>query len=106
MTTEIKNLFEQAIGLLQHEALFANYKSQQRADEVISRMKTLLLVDPTPKIGYWIPDSDRPKSTKYFCSVCGKAAYDDPKPRKRYDPKRCSLRYCPHCSLPMENKHE
>lgn len=54
---------------------------------------------------YWIPENVRAKSYTWICSECRARAYDIPHGLKKDQPKRCSLKYCPNCGLPMTAKH-
>ena len=51
--------------------------------------------------GTWKAENSRPKSYKYICSICGGTAYERPAPTSKA-PKRCSLKFCPHCGAIMD----
>ena len=51
--------------------------------------------------GTWAAENSRPKSYKYICSACGGMAYDNPDTKSKA-PKRCGLKFCPHCGAIMD----
>lgn len=53
--------------------------------------------------GTWKAENSRPKSYKYICSACGGTAYECPAPKSKA-PKRCSLKFCPHCGADMREQ--
>ena len=50
--------------------------------------------------GKWIPENDRPKSTKFICSVCKKVNYCQQSGRAKK--AVCDLKFCAHCGAVNE----
>lgn len=49
--------------------------------------------------GHWIPENDRPCSTKWICSECHEIAYNK---QRKGNPKICTLKFCPYCGATMK----
>lgn len=59
-------------------------------------------------MAHWIAENTRTKSIMWVCSECGKVAHDSPCGSKKYQvsKKPCSLQYCPHCGVKMDEEQE
>lgn len=57
MTAEVREILEQTIGILEHEVLYVNHRTQSRAEELIRRMRSAM-EQPRPEITY-DPDNYR-----------------------------------------------
>ena len=54
-------------------------------------------------VNEWIPENDRPKSTKYKCSKCGGLIYTaGPGCPIELPVKKCEYPYCPYCLSAMK----
>ena len=51
--------------------------------------------------GHWIPENDRPCSTKWICSECHEIAYNK---QRNGNQKICTLKFCPYCGAKMDGK--
>ena len=78
-------------------------KAKQDFVELCRRTATVETGAAPQQHGTWAAENSRPKSYKFICSVCGGTAYDRPDTKSKA-PKRCSLKYCPHCGAIMEEK--
>lgn len=102
----------------------AKYIERDQLVEHLTRMMGARQIDRLPRSGYakaiqdvdgcpaadvvpvtrgrWIPESNRPRSWAWRCSLCGRTAYQVVPARQETADKRCALRYCPHCGARMD----
>lgn len=59
-------------------------------------------------MAHWIAENIRTKSVMWVCSECGKVAHDSPcgSQKHQVSKKPCSLQYCPHCGVKMDEEQE
>lgn len=55
-------------------------------------------------IGEWIEENTRPRSGRFYCSVCHRTVYDPQPTRVKGWKKRCRYAYCPNCGAKMEGE--
>lgn len=55
-----------------------------------------------PKLGEWVEENRRPRSSQFVCSECHRTAYDPQPTRDKAWRKRCRYAYCPNCVAKME----
>lgn len=58
--------------------------------------------------GHWKNENQRPKTSKFICSVCGGLAYYVQPNRDMTHRKHCPYKHCPNCGAKMaiERKEE
>lgn len=56
------------------------------------------------KHGIWIEENTRTRSSKFYCSVCHRTAYDPQPTRIAGWVKRCRYAYCPNCGAKMDKE--
>ena len=54
-----------------------------------------------PKLGEWVEENRRPRSSQFVCSECHRTAYDPQPTRDKAWRKRCRYAYCPNCGAKM-----
>lgn len=69
--------------------------------EYAEYLPTVYIEDDEVKHGHWQPESDRPNSAKFICSVCGELAYYVQPTRDKNWKKCCPYKYCPNCGASM-----
>ena len=55
-----------------------------------------------PKLGEWVEENRRPRSSQFVCSECHRTAYDPQPTRDKAWRKRCRYAYCPNCGARMD----
>lgn len=68
-------------------------------------------IDDVPSIdavkhGIWIEENTRTRSSKFYCSVCHRTAYDPQPTRIAGWVKRCRYAYCPNCGADMRGEQD
>jgi hypothetical protein len=56
--------------------------------------------------GHWQNENQRPKTSKFICSVCGGLAYYIQPNRDRAWIKHCPYKHCPNCGAIMDGERK
>lgn len=88
------------ISLKQSIALSAILKDKKTLEQIIDEEPSIDAV----KHGIWIEENTRTRSSKFYCSVCHRTAYDPQPTRIAGWVKRCRYAYCPNCGAKMDKE--
>lgn len=88
------------VGKIEHKGLWHYEQALAEIIELLEEQPSIYAV----KHGIWIEENTRTRSSKFYCSVCHRTAYDPQPTRIAGWVKRCRYAYCPNCGAKMDKE--